>query len=433
MSAPSNPGRIEGLIARLQARHPRLIDLSLGRMQRVLAAIGHPDRRLPPVLHVAGTNGKGSACAFLRSIGEAAGLRVHVFISPHLVHFNERIRLAGTLVSDAAMEAAIDTVERLNGDEPLSVFETIQAAAFLLFAETPADLCVLEVGLGGRWDATNVIEQPAACAITSISMDHRDFLGDTLTKIAGEKAGIIKPGIPIATGHQHPEAMAVIAAEAHSQSAPLLRRDHEWTIEPTANGLVWHDTETTLNLPFPSLPGTHQHDNAGIAVAAIRAAKLGIADDAIATGLARATWPARMQRLHGALTKNLPPDWELWLDGGHNEGGGAAIGAHLATWTDRPTHVVIGMKKSKDSAGFLAPILPHAASLWAVVEPGQHLAMPIEDIIAASGGAARPGPTIAEALAALVREHGARRARVLICGSLYLAGEVLKADGTIPE
>ncbi len=325
-------GRIEGLIARLQARHPRLIDLSLGRMQRVLAALGDPHRHLPPVVHVAGTNGKGSTCAFLRAMGEAAGMRVHVFISPHLVRFNERIRLAGTLVSDSVLEAAVGTVERVNGDEPLSVFETIQAAAFLLFAQTPADLCVLEVGLGGRWDATNVIERPAACAITSISMDHRDFLGDTLGKIAGEKAGIIKQGVPVATGLQPPEALAVIEAEAAAHAAPLLRRDHEWSIAASADGLLWRDDGGALPLPFPSLPGVHQHDNAGIAVAAIRAARLGIGDKAIAAGVARATWPARMQRLHGALAKSLPADWELWLDGGHNEGGGAAIGAHLATW-----------------------------------------------------------------------------------------------------
>ena len=428
-------GRIEGLIARLQARHPRLIDLSLGRLQRVLAALGDPHRHLPPVLHVAGTNGKGSTCAFMRAIGEAAGMRVHVFISPHLVRFNERIRLAGTLVPDALLEAAIGTVERVNADAPLSVFETIQAAAFLLFAETPADLCVLEVGLGGRWDATNVVEHPAACAITSISMDHRDFLGDTLAQIAGEKAGIIKPGVPVATGRQVAEAMAVIEAQAAAQGAALLRRDHEWNIEATASGLLWRDAAGALPLPFPSLQGEHQHDNAGIAVAAIRAARLGIGDAAIAAGIARATWPARMQRLAGALAKYLPPGWELWLDGGHNEGGGAVIGAFLAGWTDRPTHVVVGMKKSKDSAGFLAPILPHAATLWAVAEPGQHLAMPVADIVAASGGVARPGPTVAEALAALAHEPGARGgpARVLICGSLYLAGEVLKADGTLPE
>ncbi len=428
-------GRIEGLIARLQARHPRLIDLSLGRMQRVLGALGDPHRRLPPVLHVAGTNGKGSTCAFLRAIGEAAGMRVHVFISPHLVRFNERIRLAGSLVEDATLEAAIDTVERVNGDAPLSVFETIQAAAFLLFAETPAELCVLEVGLGGRWDATNVVEHPAGCAITSISMDHRDFLGDTIAKIAGEKAGIIKPGVPVATGWQQAEAMAVIEATAAAHAAPLLRRDREWRAEADGADLVWSDSETTMRLPQPALPGAHQHDNAGIAVAAIRAARLGIGEAAIAAGIAHATWPARMQRLSGALAKSLPTDWELWLDGGHNEGGGAAIGAFLATWTDRPTHVVVGMKQSKDSAGFLAPILAHAASLFAVAEPGQHLAMPIADIIAASGGVARPGPTIAAALAELVREQGPhqRRARVLICGSLYLAGEVLKADGTLPE
>ncbi len=428
-------GRIEGLIARLQARHPRLIDLSLGRLQRVLAALGDPHRHLPPVLHVAGTNGKGSTCAFMRAIGEAAGMRVHVFTSPHLVRFNERIRLAGTLVSDSVLEAAVGTVERVNADAPLSVFETIQAAAFLLFAETPADLCVLEVGLGGRWDATNVVEHPAACAITSISMDHRDFLGDTITRIAGEKAGIIKPGVPVATGRQVAEAMAVIEAEAAAQGAALLRRDHEWSVEPAAGGLLWRDAGHALPLPFPSLPGEHQHDNAGIAVAAVRAARLGIGNEAIAAGIARAAWPARLQRLAGALAKSLPPGWELWLDGGHNEGGGAVIGAFLAGWTDRPAHVVVGMKKSKDSAGFLAPILPHAATLWAVAEPGQHLAMPVEDIVAASGGVARPGPTVAEALAALAREPGARErpARVLICGSLYLAGEVLKADGTLPE
>ena len=421
--------RTDGLIARLQARHPNLIDLSLGRIQRILAALGDPQRRLPPVLHVAGTNGKGSTCAFMRAIGEAAGLRVHVFISPHLVRFNERIRLAGTLVSDSLLEAAVGTVERVNADAPLSVFETIQAAAFLLFAQTPADLCVLEVGLGGRWDATNVVEHPAACAITSISMDHREFLGDTLGQIAGEKAGIIKPGVPVATGCQPAEAMAVIEAQAAAMAAPLLRRDHEWSIAATPGGLAWHDAATDLALPFPSLAGAHQHDNAGIAVAAIRAARLGIGEAAIAAGIARATWPARLQRLHGALAQSLPAGWELWLDGGHNQGGGAAIGAFLATWTDRPTHVVVGMKKSKDSAGFLAPILAHAATLWAVAEPGQHLAMAVGDIVAASGGVALPGPTVAAALAALPREQPAR---VLICGSLYLAGEVLKADGTLP-
>lgn len=422
-------GRIEGLIAALQARHPRLIDLSLGRMHRVLAALDNPHHRLAPILHVAGTNGKGSACAFLRAIGEAAGLRVHVFTSPHLVRFNERIRLAGTLVSDSVLEAAVATVERRNGGEPLSVFETIQAAAFLLFAETPADLVVLEVGLGGRYDATNVVEHPAACAITSISMDHRDFLGNTLAEIAGNKAGIIKPDVPVATGLQPPEAFDVFVAEAEAQHAPLLARDHAWRIEETPTGLAWSDIETSLALPRPSLPGVHQYDNAGIAVAAIRAAGLGIGADAIATGIARATWPARMQQLHGTLAKSLPANWELWLDGGHNEGGGAAIGAFLPTWNDRPLHVIVGMKKSKDSAGFLAPILPHAATLWAVAEPGQHLAMPIADIVTASGGSARPGPTVAEALAALPRD---RPARVLICGSLYLAGEVLKADNTLP-
>jgi dihydrofolate synthase/folylpolyglutamate synthase len=425
----ATPGRIEAVIERLHGLYPRLIDLSLERLHRILAQLGHPERQLPPVLHVAGTNGKGSTCAFLRAIGEAAGMRVHVATSPHLVRFNERIRLAGHLVTDEQLLATLDEIEHVNAGQPITVFEVLMAATFLLFARVPADLVILEVGLGGRFDATNVVDTPAACAITPISLDHREMLGDTLAKIAFEKAGIIKPGIPVATGAQPPEALAVIAARAAECAAPLLARGTAWHIEPTGSGLLYRDATGTLALPHPALPGLHQHDNAGIAVATIRASGLAIPAAAIAQGLATAEWPARMQRLTGRLAALLPPGWELWLDGGHNPGGGTAIATHLAqAWPDRPTHLVIGMKKAKDTAEFLAPLLPLAASLWAVSEPGQYSALPVEAILEAAAGHARPGPTVAEALRAIAATP-APPARVLICGSLYLAGEVLKEDG----
>ncbi len=421
------PGRIEAVIERMHALYPRLIDLSLERLHRLLAQLGNPERALPPVIHVAGTNGKGSTCAFLRAIGEAAGMRVHVATSPHLVRFNERLRLAGTLVTDAQLLDTLDEIERVNAGAPITVFEVLMAATFLLFARVPADLVVLEVGLGGRFDATNVIDRPAACAITSISLDHREMLGDTLGKIAFEKAGIIKPGIPVATGTQPAEAFEVIAAKAAAAGAALLARGREWEVTPAANGFTFRDAGGMLHLPRPALLGAHQIDNAGIAVAAVRASGLGISDDAIARGIASATWPARMQHLTGRLAAQVPAGWELWLDGGHNPGGGVAIAEHLrAAWADRPVHLVVGMKKAKDTREFLAPLLPLAASIWAVSEPGQYSALPVEAIVAASGGRARPGPTVAEALHAL---PPGPPARVLICGSLYLAGEILKADG----
>jgi dihydrofolate synthase/folylpolyglutamate synthase len=421
--------RSEAIIERLHALHPKLIDLSLGRMQRCLDALGNPERRLPPVIHVAGTNGKGSTCAFLRAIAEAAGLRVHVYTSPHLVRFHERIRLAGELVTEAALSDALEHVERINAGQPITVFEVTTAVAFHLFATVPADLLVLEVGLGGRFDATNVVDAPVATAIASISMDHMDFLGDTLAKIAFEKAGIIKPGVPCATGAQHPDATAVFAQVAVERGATLLARGREWDVARHADGtLTWRDAQTAIDLPRPGLAGPHQADNAGIAIAALRGWNPPwLTEAAIAAGIARAEWPARMQRLTGRLAAMLPAGWELWLDGGHNAGAGVVIGEHLAqAFADRPAHVLVGMKGGKQSAEFLQPIIPRATTLWAVQEPGQHLAMPVEAIIAASGGVARPGGTVAEALAKLPQDGPP--ARVLICGSLYLAGEVLKLD-----
>jgi dihydrofolate synthase/folylpolyglutamate synthase len=420
---PTLPDRIEPIIARLHNLHPRLIDLSLDRLQRLLAQLGSPEQRLPPVLHVAGTNGKGSTCAMLRAMIEAAGWRAHVYTSPHLVRFNERFRIAGTLVSDEDLAEAFETIERVNAGAPITVFEVITAAAFHLFASTPADLCVLEVGLGGRGDATNVIANPAATAITSISMDHRDLLGDTLAAIAAEKAGIMKPGVPAITGAQPPEALTVLRDIAARVGAPFLARGKAWDIEPHDGALRFHDAQGVVAAPLPSLPGPHQIDNAGIALATLRAACS--VPPAAYAGLAQARWPARLQRLHGRLAHLLPPEWELWLDGGHNPGAGLVLAQHLHSWADRPIHLVIGMKQAKDTAEFLRPLLPLAASVWAVQEPGQHLALPVQAIIDASGGAARPGPTTAEALRQM---PPGPPARVLICGSLYLAGEILKLD-----
>ena len=420
------PGRIEGVVARLHGLHPRLIDLSLERLLGLLATLDHPERKLPPIIHVAGTNGKGSTCAFLRAMAEAAGHRVHVYTSPHLVRFNERIRIAGALVSDDMLATALEEVERVNEGAAITVFEVITAVAFHLFARTPADLCVLEVGLGGRGDATNVIEHPAACAITSISLDHRELLGETLSVIAAEKAGIMKPGVPVAIGAQGAETLDVLLAAARHAGAPVRLRDRDWHVAAQDDGFRYRDASGVLDLPKPSLPGAFQLDNAGIAVAALRASGLAVPDDAIGAGIAATEWPARLQRLHGRLAALLPADWQLWLDGGHNPGAGIALSEHLRSWSDRPVHLLVGMRQTKDATEFLRPMLPHATTVWAVAEPGQHDARPVEAIVSASGGLARPGPHVADALRAIPRDGGP--ARVLICGSLYLAGEMLKQD-----
>jgi dihydrofolate synthase/folylpolyglutamate synthase len=413
---------VEQIASRLEKLHPRLIDLSLDRLRILLGKLGHPEQRLPPVIHVAGTNGKGSTCAFIRAMAEAAGLRVHVYTSPHLVRFNERIRIAGTLVSDDRLIATMERIERVNDGAPITVFEVITATAFDLFAATPADLCVLEVGLGGRGDATNVIDPPAACAITSISLDHRELLGPTVDVIAAEKAGIMKRGVPLAIGAQPDDVLRVLIEHAAALDVPVRLRGRDWDLTPTDGGFRYADAAGTIDAPLPSLPGRFQLDNAGIAITALRAAALKH-DKA---GLVQAEWPARLQRLRGRLAELLPADWELWLDGGHNPGAGVVLAEHLQGWVDRPVHLVVGMKQAKDSAEFLRPLMPLVASVWAVQEPAQHAALPVEEIIAASGGIARPGPLVADALRAIPRGDG--KARVLICGSLYLAGEVLKLD-----
>jgi dihydrofolate synthase/folylpolyglutamate synthase len=413
---------VEQITARLERLHPRLIDLSLERLRVLLARLGHPENRLPPIIHVAGTNGKGSTCAFIRAMAEAAGQRVHVYTSPHLVRFNERIRIAGTLVPNDPLIAAMERIERINDNDPITVFEVITATAFDLFAETPADLCVLEVGLGGRGDATNVIGSPAACAITSISVDHRELLGPSVDIIAGEKAGIMKPNVPVAIGAQPPDVRRVLLDHAGALGTPVKLRGRDWDVAAGKAGFHYTDSRGEIEAPFPALPGLFQLDNAGIAITALRATAIPHSP----LGIACAEWPARLQRLYGHLAALLPTDWELWLDGGHNPGAGVVLADHLRGWADRPIHLVIGMKQAKDSTEFLRPLLPLAETVWAVREPDQHAALPVQDIIAASNGIARPGPRVADALRDIPRGDGP--ARVLICGSLYLAGEILKLD-----
>jgi len=420
------------VLERLSRLHPKLIDLSLGRIERLLGAIDNPHEKLPPVVHVAGTNGKGSAVATLRACLEAGGYRVHAYISPHLVRFHERIRLAGRLIEEDALIALLEECERANGGTPITYFEITTAAAFLAFARTRADVVLLETGLGGRLDATNVIRRPAVTAITPISLDHQAFLGDTIAQIAGEKAGILKPGVPAVIGPQPAEAEPVIEARAVALGAPLSRWQHEWRCEAVDAGMRFVGEHWRLDLPRPSLAGAHQIANAGAAIACLEQLRnLPVSTAAVAAGLRQIEWPARMQRLtHGPLVEMMPAGWELWLDGGHNPGAGVVLADFAAGWHNRPLYLVVGMLNTKDSAGFLAPLAPHAKALTAVTIPGEQNPLPAEAIAAAArsvGIDAATAPSVAAALNDIVLNPVP--GRILICGSLHFAGTVLAANG----
>jgi len=434
---------VDAIIARLLSLHPRKIDLSLERMWRILSDLGHPQLRLPPVILVAGTNGKGSTVAFLRAILEAAGRTVHAYTSPHLVRFNERIRLGapggGALVSDEQLADTLAEVERRNGGAPITFFEITTAAAMLLFSRRPADVLLLEVGLGGRLDATNVIERPLATVITPVSIDHADFLGDTVARIAAEKAGILKRDVVAVVAPQSDEAWQVIERQAARVGAPLKVAGQDWTVMSERNRLVYQDQDGLLDLPAPKLFGRHQLDNAGAAIATLRAvAPTRLRVGAVEAGVVNATWPARMQRItQGALLRLVPEGSEVWLDGAHNVDGGRAIAAALADLEERvsrPLVLVVGMLATKDFEGFLGNFTGLARSVIAVPIQ-QPKAVPADTVAAAATRAGIPAGAadgIKNALAGITRLNLEAPPRILITGSLYLAGEVLAANGTPP-
>lgn len=426
------------LLAEMKRLHPQLIDLSLGRIERLLEKLGRPQDRLPPVIHIAGTNGKGSTSAYLKAMLEAAGRRVHAYTSPHLVRFHERIVLAepdgkARPISETELVRLLSRVSEINAGEPITFFEITTAAAFVAFAETPADVVILEVGLGGRLDATNVVAQPVLSIITPIAMDHADKLGDTLPQIAGEKAGILKPGVPAVVSQQEDEALEVICDQASRIRSPLTVWGHHFDAYEQRGRLVFQQENVLLDLPKPGLIGRHQIINAGTAVAAAQALRrFGLGEQAIGQGLVEVEWPARMQRLkHGPLPDLMASGSEVWLDGGHNPAGGTAIAQTLADLEERsssPLHLVVGMMGQKDAPGFLSPFRGLVKGIVAVPIPGAHEAphQPEElaDIARGMGFRATSASDVAAAIRQIeALDYGPKR--ILICGSLYLAGHVL--------
>ena len=436
---------VDAIVARLNALHPKRIDLSLDRVKRLLAALDHPERKLPPVIHVAGTNGKGSTIAFLRAILEAAGQRVHIYTSPHLVRFNERFRLGevgeGALVSDDELAAALEECERVNAGAPITVFEITTVVGLLLFARHPTDVLLMEVGLGGRLDATNVVDEPLATIVTPISIDHTDFLGDTLEKIAAEKAGIFKRGVPAFVAAQRREVLAVLERQAARLKVSMKIAGEDWTATEERGRLVYQDEAGLLDLPAPKLYGRHQFENAGLAIAALRALpQFKISPAAFEAGMVKADWPGRMNRLgHGHLAALAPAGSELWLDGGHNPDGGRAIAAALADLEERvsrPLVLIVGMLANKDCEGFLRNFNGLARRIIAVPVPGAEKGLTAEavaDVARAIGLQATSRDNLEEALDAVRKLDLEPPPRILITGSLYLAGDVLRANGTPPS
>ncbi len=422
MSTP----RSDALLARMMAFHPKIIDLTLDRVWRLLAALEHPARDLPPVIHIAGTNGKGSTLAMIRAGLEATGARVHAYTSPHLARFHERIRLAGELIDEEMLSEILDECLAANGPEPITFFEITTCAAFLAFTRHPADYTLLEVGLGGRLDATNVIDRPALSIITPVSIDHQQYLGETLPEIAAEKAGILKRGVPCVVGAQEEAALEVIEARAANLGAPLLVYGQHWHVQVEAGRLVYQDERGLLDLPLPNLAGPHQIGNAGIALAALRALGHDAGAEAAVT---RAFWPARMQRLRaGPLVEQLPRG-QIWLDGGHNPAASEAIADTLGQMGIKGVWLICGMLNTKDISGFMRPLAPFARHLHAVSIPGETATLPAQDTakLARSVGIdASEADSVTEAMSRIAMRDD--KAQVLICGSLYLAGAILREN-----
>lgn len=410
------------ILERMMSLHPKVMDLVLDRVWRLLETLGNPQKDLPPVIHIAGTNGKGSTLAMIRAGLEGAGLTAHAYTSPHLARFHERIRVAGALISEPDLMQVLDECWEANQHQEITYFEITTVAAILAFARTPADFTLLEVGLGGRLDATNVVDRPAATVITPVSIDHQQYLGDTLALIAGEKAGIIKRGVPCIVGRQEEAAMDVIEARAERLGAPLVAHGQHWHVWQERGRLVFQDETGLLDLPMPALLGAHQIDNAGIALATLRTLKVGDPDAAMTD----AVWPARMQRLKtGPLVASTGA--ELWLDGGHNPAAGIALAEVLRQLPKRPLHLICGMLNTKDIAGYMAPLAKVADSLTAVSIPGEAATLSADQTAAAAtrvGLRASTAPSVQAAVSALPQD-----ARLLICGSLYLAGNVLRENG----
>ncbi|SFD86571.1 dihydrofolate synthase / folylpolyglutamate synthase [Sulfitobacter brevis] len=417
----------DAILERMMALHPKIIDLTLDRMWRLLEALGNPQDNLPPVIHLAGTNGKGSTQAMIRAGLEAAGKTVHAYTSPHLARFHERIRLAGELIDEDALSAVLDECYAANNGESITYFEITTCAAILAFSRTPADYVLLEVGLGGRLDATNVVAKPALTVITPVSLDHQHYLGDTLTLIAGEKAGIIKRGVTCVVGPQAEEGMDAIEARAQKLGAPLLAYGQQWHIAPEAGRMAFQDETGLLDLPLPKLPGPHQIMNAGAALAALR--HFGVDAAACEAAVTQAYWPARMQRLKNGPLIDIAGTAQLWLDGGHNPAAGEALAATLSGGASQPVHLICGMLNTKDIAGYLRPLVPYVVSLHAVSIPGEANTLPASETAKAArsvGMTTFESANVAGALRDIVA--GDPGAKVLICGSLYLAGNVLREN-----
>lgn len=441
MSGPSPDALAsDEILARLTALHPKVIDLSLGRIERLLGKLGNPERRMPPVLHVAGTNGKGSTCAFMRAMLEAAGKRVHVYTSPHLVRFHERIRLSGRLIDEDELQALLEECEAANGGEPITFFEITTAAAFLAFSRRRADALILEVGLGGRLDATNVIESPAVTVITPVDLDHQQYLGDDLKTIAGEKAGIMKRRVPCVIGPQTDEAREVIEERAIQLGIPLSIWGQDFMAHEEHRRMVFQDENGLIDLPMPRLPGAHQIVNAAVAIAALRKATgFTIEDRALEDGLMSVDWPARMQRLtRGPLVNAAPKDAEIWLDGAHNPHGGRALAHAIADLEEthpRPLYLVCGMLQTKDPRGFFAAFRDLAKHVTTVEIPGETASLgagQLYDAARAEGLDAHPAPSIEDAMLQIEARAQLAKSktppRIVLCGSLRLAGAVLREN-----